>query len=565
MSTIPPTTNTAPLVNGKTFAQASTGVTDKVALGKLAEQYQAIGSATTPPVTPTVTTPVTSGVTAPTTVDSSNTAPTPPVVLPDASTPTASDALGGMVDSANTATKTQNQKDEDAIQANLDSGATTITDLMKSIGNEDQLKETAYAANGVDDAKKAADDYSAQIDAEKEANTRAVQKLQQSNPQGLSSNAIQAKIDEITRDSTSKQADLAILQAASQNKYATASAIADRQVEAQLEPMKAQLDAAQFLYDNNKWLFDKADAKVLSDQQREYDDAKQNADDIKNLKLTLAKNGAPASVLNTLTNTKDLNTALNNPDITQYFTSASDKLDLQLKRLQIAKASDDLSSDTSSVNGVPSTLVPYLNTSNNGVKYIDASALQGTADEKSKLVSDASKAGLKVIFDKDQAADLTNIQDVNSKIQTIKDVMNGITQPNALSRDLGGIGLTKLSVALQSDPQKVGASVIDDAGLDILKAISGIQGFKGNAKVIAQIQENLPTITDTKASAAYKLTVVQELINDRENAIVGKAPETATDSYFDTTVSAIGTTAQTSKEDSFITGLHLNASNSPLQ
>ena len=42
----------------------------------------------------------------------------------------------------------------------------------------------------------------------------------------------------------------------------------------------------------------------------------------------------------------------------------------------------------SSNQRIPSILQPYLNTSSTGVKYIDASALQGTATEKTKLIND---------------------------------------------------------------------------------------------------------------------------------------------------------------------------------
>jgi hypothetical protein len=54
---------------------------------------------------------------------------------------------------------------------------------------------------------------------------------------------------------------------------------------------------------------------------------------------------------------------------------------------------------------VSSLLTPYLNTSTSGVNYIDASTLQGTAKDKTAIIQEATKEGIKVITNKNTAAD----------------------------------------------------------------------------------------------------------------------------------------------------------------
>lgn len=179
--------------------------------------------------------------------------------------------------------------------------------------------------------------------------------------------------------------------------------------------------------------------------------------------------------------------------------------------------------NTTNINGtnIPSSLSPYLNTASNGTQYIDASTLQGTAKDKTALINQASAAGLKVITNKNTAADLINIQDAKSKLSTIQGIFSNIAQPSALERGLGGIGLTKLAAAAQSDPRKAAAGALQSVGLDILKAISGVQGFRGNQTAVQQVTDHLPKITDTVDTVNQKIQYINALISDRENAALG--------------------------------------------
>ena len=171
---------------------------------------------------------------------------------------------------------------------------------------------------------------------------------------------------------------------------------------------------------------------------------------------------------------------------------------------------------------VPTIVAPYYQVSSSGTPYVDASTLQGTASDKTKIINAAQSAGLKIITNKNQAADLSNIQDAFNKLDTIQGIFQNLAQPSWLARDLYGMGLTKFASVAESDPQRAAAGSLQSIGLDILKAISGIQGFRGNQTAIQQVTDHLPSIYDTVDVVNQKIEYVRNLIQDREDGLLGK-------------------------------------------
>lgn len=276
------------------------------------------------------------------------------------------------------------------------------------------------------------------------------------------------------------------------------------------------------------------------------DGSKLSSQDIQNWAQTLKTD--PATVLNAVKAAKtendaalaastkaDLdnkqtvaNTELTNSNTTKNLADATKTMN----DIKLAQSNGDPTVPITDINGntanIPTDVAPYYNVSNSGVPYVDASALVGTAAEKTKIIQDATNSGYKVITNKNEAADLTNITDANGKLDSISTIMAGIDQPDVLSRTLNGIGLTYLATKTQSNPQQTAAGALQSVGLDILKAVSGIQGFRGNSTVISQITAHLPSIYDTAAVANQKVEYIRALINDRENALLGSRGSNST-------------------------------------
>jgi hypothetical protein len=214
---------------------------------------------------------------------------------------------------------------------------------------------------------------------------------------------------------------------------------------------------------------------------------------------------------------------------------AKQAADIALTRAQTNEANANTAktqADASAENSATS-LMPYLSQTSTGAPYVDLSSVSAT--ERGKLAQVAAANGVQVITNTNEAADLTNITNAYSDLDTMQSTLSGLTSPNPISRLANNFGLNPIATALQTDPQKTAASTLQDAGLDLFKAISGVQGFRGNSSILQQIKENLPSIYDTTDTATQKLSIVRQLIQNRENAIV-TPPSTSSSSSSGTTV-----------------------------
>lgn len=206
-------------------------------------------------------------------------------------------------------------------------------------------------------------------------------------------------------------------------------------------------------------------------------------------------------------------------------------------------------SSTGAMKGItvnaPADIAPYVQFSANGVKYVDLSTAEGTPTEKAQMVADAQAAGYRVITNKATATDVQNITDASSKLADMKTAFDANNSGNAAQRDSYLSAITWAGKALQTNPNAVGTDEYQDAALDILKAISGTQGFRGGASIVQQVKASFPQNTDTQAIVNSKIATLQQLIDTRQTALVG-VPSASDQLLID------GNTAQNSLTD-FVT------------
>lgn len=173
------------------------------------------------------------------------------------------------------------------------------------------------------------------------------------------------------------------------------------------------------------------------------------------------------------------------------------------------------------VYNVPNSIAPYVGFAGNGAKYVDLSDFAGTPTEKNQAVNDAQAAGYRVINNKNTALDLVNIANATANLQSMKDAFDSNAPGSAAARDTYGAAMNKLTAFLQTNPSEAAIGTFNDTALDILKAISGVQGFRGGAAAIDNVKETLPQLTDTQAVVDQKISNIQTLIDNREKSIVG--------------------------------------------
>lgn len=239
-----------------------------------------------------------------------------PLTVPPPITPN----YGGLetnINSVITTSKAQQEADRIEREKNLETKGEDITDKFNELlGVNEDLGDVSSEVDfsDKDKARKEADEFTSQMEAEQLNNRRTIEALRKNNPQGLFGGALEQEVERINRESLSKQADIAILQSAANRRYDTAAEIADRQVAMKTEQLKAKAENLKAFIEFNKADFDKEETRLYNEAQKKLDaevkkeETLQN--DIKAVKLEAVKNGAPLSVLTALGKAKTLDEAL---------------------------------------------------------------------------------------------------------------------------------------------------------------------------------------------------------------------------------------------------------------
>lgn len=172
---------------------------------------------------------------------------------------------------------------------------------MTSTPGETELTARRYAQKGgVDDIQRELDDINQQILSEQNALRRQIERIEK-NEQGMFGGAVQDRIDEVTRESLRKQADLSIIQMGVQGRYDSAKAIADRAIAVQLERQANRNAALQLTYERNQDLFTKEEQRAFesaqADRERKLEEERENKTRVYDLAIDAQRNGAPASLV----------------------------------------------------------------------------------------------------------------------------------------------------------------------------------------------------------------------------------------------------------------------------
>lgn len=287
----------------------------------------------------------------PTSISSANLKPTAPMVLPNKTfTPTDVGGVGAMVQTTIASQKSERQRQADLelaqAKAEKSKGIQDILDLEAMVGQESRLKEREYTKEKVDEYKSQVTDFTNKLEAEQLALTRKLEDLDK-NPQGLFGGGLQQEKDRIERDSLRKQADIAILGNAFQRKFTDAKAIADRKVENELAPLKAQIATRKWILEQNKDSLTNAEKRAydlsIKEEERQYKEQELNKTKSNDYILNAVQGGAPTnlvqkaqSLYNNGASAQEIAKTLGS-----YSLSASERLDMEIKRANIDKIKED--------------------------------------------------------------------------------------------------------------------------------------------------------------------------------------------------------------------------------
>lgn len=156
-----------------------------------------------------------------------------------------------------------------AAEKDRDTSFSLLTDAFANSDTEIDLTDQIYSKN-VDPLERELIDINNDIRAEEHGLRRRLEKLDK-NEQGLFGGALEDEKDRITKESLTKQADLAVIQLARQGRFDSAKAIADRFIQAKLEKQTQRNELLKFMYLENKDMFTLAEQREFETKQGDRD------------------------------------------------------------------------------------------------------------------------------------------------------------------------------------------------------------------------------------------------------------------------------------------------------
>lgn len=162
------------------------------------------------------------------------------------------------------------------------------------------------------------------------------------------------RLNAIKALSIAQQSDIAAAAATgSQLRLNAAKDKAQQIIDLKYKPLEDALEIKKAQYELNKDALSRLDKKrtealgvALKKEEQDLADKKKTDEDISNLVFTLQKNGASPTLVNAALKAKSIKEIQSIPGISNFLTSPAEKLDLQLKKLQIQKAQNDLNPST---------------------------------------------------------------------------------------------------------------------------------------------------------------------------------------------------------------------------
>lgn len=179
-------------------------------------------------------------------------------------------------------------------------------------------------------------------------------------------------------------------------------------------------------------------------------------------------------------------------------------------------------------DGVPgNTGIPILDsntkTSNSGIPYIDGTNMTGKVGQQAQL--DAAKAGIPYMG-KTQAAALQKLDDAKNNIASISsDIMSFLPKDAEGRATTGALG-NKLGQLLQTNGDLASFNTWRSAAIGILQALAGGSGSGlriNSAEIALSVQNDIPNITDTVATAQGKIAKVNSMIANAEKSLFGES------------------------------------------
>lgn len=202
-------------------------------------------------------------------INSTSLTPAPQFKLPEKTpTPSLAPALGGYFD------EYAKQFGVQEAESNKNNSLDALIGSLVNTRGQTALTADAYNTGGVDNLGLELKDLNNQLLGEQQALKNELSAIEK-NPEGLTLGALKDRMNDAKTASLRRQSDIAVVQMAKQGQYDSAKDIADRAIAAQLEKDKQRNEILQFVYNENKSLYDKKEQRAFetaqADRERELE------------------------------------------------------------------------------------------------------------------------------------------------------------------------------------------------------------------------------------------------------------------------------------------------------
>jgi hypothetical protein len=235
-----------------------------------------------------------------------------------------------------------------------------INDIIKALGTESQYTNKQLDEQGVTSGQKRLAELQAMAMGETNRLTSDILR-NESNAIGTreTSNFLGSQEARMRRESAINSLSIASEAALVQGQTELAQNNVNRMVKAVYEPMKVELESARFnLSRLDKNVLEPAQKAQADATERRLNYEMKQVEKQQNFADSLFKNGAPPSVIRDVLKTGSIEEAMQVNGVGDYLMSPIEKLDMQLKGLQIKKVRQELVDGTSKETVITQRMLP---------------------------------------------------------------------------------------------------------------------------------------------------------------------------------------------------------------
>ena len=168
----------------------------------------------------------------------------------------------------------------------------------------------------------------------------------------------------------------------------------------------------------------------------------------------------------------------------------------------------------------PESLTELVETNTDGYKYINMAHLVGKSPEFRQAVYAAAKNNGAVMLTKEQADAVSNVDVAMMNVGQLERDIAGLLPKDANGRLIGS-PKNKLRAYFQTSDDLAAWGANRNRAIQILRAAAGSHGLRINeAEILYSVENDIPKIDDTEATALKKLARVREQLKNVSKAIL---------------------------------------------